>query len=200
MDKIVPLQRCQCFFDAIVQQRCCYCLLRFRVKVKTVIKSKVHVRNALFRDKMLLHEFRKSSHWNLLHKYPRVCLTEWVHKRPRSTEWNKERQRERIARAADAKPARTRLSSSCCFTCRAAALLNTDRGWLVRAIPLQLNDCPTAPCPSGAKTLFKEEGSPWALLSLKLAANNPSNLVTSSATHNPPPLVPPAPVQTAPGA
>lgn len=77
------------------------------------------------------------------------------------------------------KPKWTRLSISCCFTCQAAALLNTDGGWLVRAIPLQLNDCPTAPCPSGGKTLFKEEGSAWALLSLKLAANNPSNLVTS---------------------
>lgn len=55
------------------------------------------------------------------------------------------------------------------------------------AVPLQLNDGPTAACPPGGTTLLREEGSPRALLSLKLAANNRSNLVSSSVKCSPPP-------------
>lgn len=52
---------------------------------------------------------------------------------------------------------------------------------------------------------MREEGSPRALLSLKLAANNRSNLVSSSVKRTPHPhphprVQPPAPVQSAPGA
>lgn len=113
----------------------------------------------------------------------------WMSPEEAEKHWAKPRKTKRThsqSAATDVKPKWTRLSISCCFTCQAAALLNTDGGWLVRPIPLQLNDGPTASCPSGGKTLFEEEGSPWALLSLKLAENNPSNLVTSSANHNPP--------------
>lgn len=82
-----------------------------------------------------------------------------------------------------------------------------DGGWLLSAIPLQLNDGPTAACPPGGKTLLREEGSPRALPSLKLVADNRSNLVSSSVKCSPPsphalthPRVqPPAPVQSAPG-
>lgn len=61
------------------------------------------------------------------------------------------------------------------------------------AVPLQLNDGPTAACPPGGKTLLREEGSPRALMSLKLAVNNRSNLVSSSVKCSPPPSVPPPP-------
>lgn len=77
---------------------------------------------------------------------------------------------------------------------------------MLSAIPLQLNDGPTAACPPGGKTLLREEGSPRALPSLKLVADNRSNLVSSSVKCSPPsprpphPRVqPPAPVQSAPG-
>lgn len=122
----------------------------------------------------------------------------WMSPEEAEKHWAKPRKTKRThsqSAATDVKPKWTRLSISCCFTCQAAALLNTDGGWLVRPIPLQLNDGPTASCPSGGKTLFEEEGSPWALLSLKLAENNPSNLVTSSANHN---HSPPTPCSTSP--
>lgn len=61
-----------------------------------------------------------------------------------------------------------------------------DGGWLLSAIPLQLNDGPTAACPPGGKTLLREEGSPRALPSLKLVADNRSNLVSSSVKCSPP--------------
>lgn len=60
---------------------------------------------------------------------------------------------------------------------------------------------PQQPVPRGGKTLLREEGSPRALLSLKLAGNNRSNLVSSSVKCSPPTRVqPPALVQRAPGA
>lgn len=85
---------------------------------------------------------------------------------------------------------------------------HADGGWLLSAIPLQLNDGPTAACPPGGETLLWEERSPRALLSLKLAANNRSNLVSSSVKCSPlpppnhphPRVQPPAPVQSALGA
>lgn len=82
-----------------------------------------------------------------------------------------------------------------------------DGGWLLSAIPLQLNDGPTAACPPGGKTLLREEGSPRALPSLKLVADNRSNLVSSSVkcsppsppTPTPPPTHPPSCPTTSPG-
>lgn len=66
-----------------------------------------------------------------------------------------------------------------------------DGGWLLSAIPLQLNDGPTAACPPGGKTLLREEGSPRALPLLKLVADNRSNLVSSSVKCSPPSPHPP---------
>lgn len=123
----------------------------------------------------------------LLHKYPSVCLTEWVHKRERNSEWNKERQRERTARA---QPLMWNQSGRG-FRLAVASHVRLRRCWTLTGTDwwgptlYSLMIVPQRPVPRGGKTLFKEEGSPWALLSLKLAANNPSNLVTSSATHNP---------------
>lgn len=76
-------------------QRRSYCLFRFGIKVKTMFKAKVRVRNSLFRVTILLWEFRKSSEWEI-----RVTgVFEWVHKRQRNNEWNQEWQREHTARA-----------------------------------------------------------------------------------------------------
>lgn len=70
---------------------------------------------------------------------------------------------------------------------------------MLGAVPLQLNDGPTAACPPGGKTLLREEGSPRALMSLKLAVNNRSNLVSSSVKCSPPPPYPPSCSTTSPG-
>lgn len=126
----------------------------------------------------------------------------WMSPEEAEKHWVKPRKTKRTHRqsaATDVKPKWTRLSISCCFTCQAAALLNTDGGWLVRAIPLQLNDGPTASCPSGGKHFFKkkEVHEPCCRLSWQQITRPTSSPPVQTTT---PPHVPPAPVQTAVGA
>lgn len=132
----------------------------------------------------------------LPHTDPSVCLTEWVHKRQRNCEWNEERQRERTARAQPLMWSQSgrgfRLAVAWRVRPRRCWTLTGADCWAPSLYSLMI--VPQHPVPRGGKHFFKEEGSPRALLSLKLAANNPSNLVTSSATHNPLP-----PRSTSPG-
>lgn len=91
------------------------------------------------------------------------------------------------------------LSISCCFTCQTGGLLNLVTGadcWEPSLYSLMM--VPQQPVPQGEKTLLREEGSPRALLSLKLVADNRSNLVSSSVKCSPPPPHPPSCPTTSP--
>lgn len=110
-------------------------------------------------------------------------------------EWvrNRERHREQTARAQPLMWKQS-LSISCCFTCQTGGPLDTLTGadcWAPSLYSLMM--VPQQPVPGGEKTLLREEGSPRALLSLKLAANNRSNLVSSSVKCSPPSPPPPPP-------
>lgn len=81
---------------------------------------------------------------------------------------------------------------SCCFTCQTGGLQNPVTGadcWAPSLYSLMM--VPQQPVPRGGKTLLREEGSPRALPSLKLVADNRSNLVSSSVKCSPPSPPPP---------
>lgn len=69
--KTVP--HAEWWFVAQGQRRSCYSPFRFGIKVKTMFRSKVRVRNLRFRVPILLWEFGKSSRWEI-----RDCRCLWM--------------------------------------------------------------------------------------------------------------------------